>query len=93
MKTLKEKCTSLFERISEEAGAAPLIELHGSGEVLISGCRGIIDYDSTSITVETPCGLMTLKGKGLTVSVFRGDIMSVEGKVSLLCFVEAENAD
>lgn len=93
MKSLREKCSNLIEKISEEAGTAPLIELHGSGEVLISGCRGIIDYNSSAITVETPCGQMTLRGKGLTVSVFRGDIMSIEGKVSLLCFGEAENAD
>ncbi len=91
MKKLYEKCSEAIQKLTVEAGSAPLIELHGSGELLISGCRGILDYDPCLIKVETSCGVMTVKGKGLRVSVYRSDMLSVEGSVSMLCMGDGED--
>lgn len=83
---IREKRENLLYQLSEAAGMAPLIEIHGSGEMLLSDCRAITDYSCEKIVVNTLMGAVSICGKRLTMSVFRGDMLSIEGTIHMICF-------
>ena len=83
---LKEQKERLVSHLTEAVGMAPLIEIHGTGELLLSGCLGITDYDRERIIVDTVRGKISICGKSLGMSVFRGDMLSREGKIHMICF-------
>ena len=86
MGKLREQKEKLMAQFSEAVGTAPLVEVHGTGELLLSGCLGITDYSPEKVVVSTLGGNFTICGKRLVMSVFRGDILSVEGKIEMICF-------
>lgn len=83
---LREQREKLVSHFADTVGMAPLIEIHGSGELLLSGCLGICDYSREKIVVDTMMGKVSMCGSGLTMSVFRGDMLSIEGKLHMICF-------
>lgn len=71
-------------QLQDKTGATSFLELCGTSELLISGCIGIKEYTADEITVDTLRGVIKISGQGLHLSVYRGDIMSVEGTVSVI---------
>ena len=71
-------------QLRDTSGATSFLELCGTSELLISGCIGIKEYSAEEITVDTLRGIIKISGQGLHLSVYRGDIMSVEGTVGII---------
>ena len=72
--------------ISEKLPETAIIEIHGSNELIMSGCKNIREYTEELISISTDSGLFQIIGEKLSISVFRGDIFSVEGKINMLKF-------
>lgn len=68
-------------RLAAATGHCSMIELHGDSELLLFGCQGIIDYDCETILINTLSGQVEISGHRLCLSVFRGDILQVEGHI------------
>lgn len=74
---------SLTKRIRENfASGMSFIEIHGSRELILSGCKRIIDYNTEKISCDTLSGHLTVEGKCLQVDIFSGDILTVCGIIS-----------
>ncbi|MDD6094626.1 MAG: YabP/YqfC family sporulation protein [Clostridia bacterium] len=80
--------TEIFRKfrtqLDNKTGSTSFLELIGNGELLISGCLGICDYTAEEIKVDTLLGRIVICGAGLKLAVYRGDIMSIEGSVSVI---------
>ena len=85
-----ERLKNLREKLMEKSGNASMLEVYGIGELLISGCRTLVDFDDRSVTVDTVNGKVTVYGKGLCVCAFRADLLSVSGSLSRIDFGEGE---
>lgn len=83
---MREKKEKLMSKLTDAVGMAPLIEIHGTGELLLSGCRSITDYSDDRIIVDTLMGAVSILGRRLEMSVFRGDILSIEGVIHMISF-------
>ena len=77
---------AFLSRLETAVGHCSMIEIHGDSELLLSGCRGIVDYDNTKIVVNTISGQVVIYGFRLCLSVFRGDILSIEGHITEIKF-------
>lgn len=88
MKTKKnnQESSQLLSKLGTAVGHCSMIEVHGDRELLLSGCRGIVDYDSTKIILNTLSGQVFVCGTHLCLSVFRGDILSIEGHITEIKF-------
>ena len=79
-----EKLKNLKDRAATALGVSSFIEISGNSEILLSGCTAINDYSAEEIKVSTLRGAVSICGKDLKLSVYRGDIMSIEGTVTLI---------
>ena len=84
-KNHREKPQTL-SKLETAVGHCSMIEVHGDSELLLSGCRGIVDYDPTQIAVNTLSGPVLICGFRLCLSVFRGDILRIEGHITEIKF-------
>ncbi len=77
----REKASALEKCSGEFAGRMSIIEIHSDYELILSGCRGIVDYTCESVVADTVSGRISVKGKCLCLDVFRGDILCVSGRI------------
>lgn len=73
----------LINRLEENfACGMSFIEIHGNSDLILSGCKKIIDYNSEQIICDTLSGRISIEGKCLVLDVFRGDMLTVCGSIS-----------
>ena len=75
-----------FSRISDEIiGSMTLIEIQSDRELVISGCRGVMEYDCQRLVLDTISGIVKICGCNLCLSVFQGDVLIICGKIKSVC--------
>ena len=83
---MRERFQRLREKINERVGTCSTLEVYGRGEVMVTGCVALCDFDSKSVFVETVNGLVSVFGQGLEVCAFRADLLCVRGKIEKVEF-------
>ncbi len=58
------------------------IEINSGKEVLIEGCRGILDYSDSRIQVSTGRQAVTVVGSDLTVRNMFTQVIVISGRIS-----------
>ncbi len=77
-----KKIRDLFQRFTADVfGNMSFVEIHGLGEIIISGCLKIIDYSNSAIVCETISGTYSIDGEDLLVDIFREDVLCVKGLI------------
>ncbi len=85
-KTEELKPKNVISRYAMElTGIMSLIEIHSNHELILSGCKGIIDYDQTIVIAESISGTVRITGRCLKLDVFQGDILTVSGIIQSVC--------
>ena len=75
-----------FTRMQAMCVNSPMIEIYGDNELLMTGCKGIVDYGTDRVVADTALGILSIAGKRLELSVFRGDVLSVCGTIESITF-------
>lgn len=75
-----------LSKLETAVGHCSVIEVHGDRELLLSGCKGIVNYDNARIVVNTLSGQIVVCGFCLCLPVFRGDILRIEGHITEIKF-------
>lgn len=65
---------------------APTIELRGRCQLLICGCKEMLEYSRERVRVNTGCGVVSVDGRRLIVSSFCGRRVSVKGEIDSVSF-------
>ena len=79
----KEKITELEKNL---LGRYSLITLVGNSELMVEGMRGILDYNSESLRVNTISGVLLIMGAGLEITSLTAEEISIKGKITSLEF-------
>lgn len=80
---IMKRLSSLAKRLKQNfASGMCFIEIHGNHELVLSGCKRIIDYNTDKLSCYTLSGYLTVEGKSLQVDIFSGDILTVCGIIS-----------
>lgn len=86
MKNKREVSSSFISKLTEDvSGNMTFIELHSNKELTVSGCKGVMEYDSSALVIDTISGVVRVCGKGLFLSCFQGDTLIVYGKILSVC--------
>lgn len=59
----------------------PKMEITGNKEILIENFRGILDYDSNSIKINTRIGIIKIDGDELIISSVTDESVCIKGKI------------
>lgn len=76
-----ERLKSLRKRIADTAGCSMSLEVYGCRELLITGCLCLVDFSKESVIASTVDGTVKIFGKDMSVCAFRGDLLSVSGRI------------
>lgn len=86
-KTVVQKVARALELPGDIAAGMAHIEMSGNREIVIDGCKNILEYDENVIKINA--GKMTVRfcGRGLTLRNLSQDSAVIEGFVSSIEFL------
>lgn len=84
--SLKEKMSELFELPKDVVLNVPKLTMVGNGDLLIENFKGIIEYDSDRIRINTNCGIIKITGTGLGIREITSEDLMVNGNITCLEF-------
>ncbi len=62
------------------------IELYGNREAVVDGCRGVLEYDETTIKLNMGKSRITFSGSGMLIRAYDKDHAEIEGSFSSVEF-------
>lgn len=74
-------------QLSQIVANEPKIEISGNREVIIDGCKGVVEYGEDSIKLNLGEVVLTLAGNGLVINSFDSSIAVITGQISDISFV------
>lgn len=86
-RNLKEKFTEMLALPKEIVLDLPKITMLGNGQIVIENYKGIIEYDSEKIRINTAMGLIKIFGQNLEINTVTNEEILITGKVSNVEFL------
>lgn len=64
----------------------PKIEMTGNREIIIDGCKGVVEYSENLIKLNLGETVLALSGDGLVINSFDNSIVVITGQISDISF-------
>ena len=89
-KGLREKAAELLGMPTDALGVTDgfMAELRGKNGITVKGCRRILTYSETRITLDTRDGAVTVLGSSLACYAYFHGAVGIEGRVYGVFFTE-----
>mgnify|MGYP000356458846 CR=1 FL=1 len=87
-RNLKEKVTEILELPKEVVLNIPKLTMLGAGDLIIENYKGIIEYDSSRIRVNTGIGIIRILGERLVIREITSEDIMVSGEIASLEFLK-----
>ena len=65
----------------------PKIEMSGNREIIIDGCKGVVEYGENLIKLNLGENVLTLSGSELVINSFDSGIAVINGQIGDISFV------
>lgn len=85
---LKERMTELLELPKEVVLDIPKLTMLGNKNLIIENYKGIVEYDSERIRVNTGIGIIKLTGAGLVIKEITSEDIMVDGMIETMEFLK-----
>lgn len=72
--------------LSEMITSEPRIEMTGNREIIIDGCKGVIEYTENNIRICLGESVMSISGDNLIIQSFDNDVVIITGQISDIDF-------
>lgn len=86
-KTIKEKFSELLELPKELVLDIPKITIVGKGDMMIENYKGVIEYGSGRIRINTGIGIVKISGAGLIIREITSEDIIISGCIYSLEYV------
>ncbi len=88
-KGVKEKFVEILELPKELVMDRPKLTMIGNCDIMIENYKGIVEYDSERLRINTGAGIVKLTGTGLYIKEITSEDIIVSGTIHSLEFVNA----
>ena len=82
----REKQRGKNKFLSEMFIDEPKIEMLGNREIIVDGCKGVVEYDEINIRLSLGECVLSLSGKDLIIKSFDNDIAVICGQICEISF-------
>ncbi len=82
----KEKNSIKSKLLSEMLADEPKIEMLGNREIIIDGCRGVVEYTENLIKLSLGENVLSILGDNLLIKSFDSSIGVISGQISEISF-------
>ena len=72
--------------LSEMITSEPRIEMTGNREIIIDGCKGVIEYTENNVRISLGESIMSISGDSLIIQSFDNDVVIITGQISDIDF-------
>lgn len=83
----REKVAELLELPKEVVMNIPKLTIVGKGNLFIENYKGIIEYDTGRIRVNTALGIISISGEHMTIKEITSEDIMVDGEIESLEFI------
>ena len=83
----REKQRGKNKFLSEMFIDEPKIEMLGNREIIIDGCKGVVEYDETLIKLSLGDNVLSLSGDNLIIKSFDSSVAVISGQICDISFV------
>lgn len=83
----EEKNSASMNPLASLLQDMPLFELHGNREVQIEGCKGVLEYDSCIIRINTGTMVVSFTGRNLNLKCLSPSSLIIDGFITNIEFV------
>jgi len=80
-KKIRTKLTDMLELPKEVILNLPLISIIGSEEISIENYKGIVEYTSERIRINTSCGVLKIEGRNMILKQITSENMLIKGNI------------
>jgi len=77
-----KKLAGMLDLPREVTMNLPLITVTGSEQVSVENFKGVIEYTTERVRINTPCGVLKIVGRGLTLKQVTSENILITGGVS-----------
>lgn len=84
---IKEKMSEILELPKEVVLNLPKLTMIGNANLIIENYKGIMEYDSSRIRVNTGKGVIRITGSRLTIKEITSEDIMVDGEIAALEFM------
>jgi len=85
---LKRKISDALDLPQDIVLNVPRVIITGKIAVFIENHKGIVEYNSQLVKINTPVGIVCIKGEDLLIKTIIADEITVEGKIAAIEFDE-----
>ncbi|HHW01545.1 MAG TPA: sporulation protein YqfC [Thermoanaerobacterales bacterium] len=85
---IKKRISDALELPGDIVLNLPRVIVTGNISVFVENHKGIVEYDSDRIRINTAAGTVIVKGEGLLIKSLVADEVTIEGRLKLIEFEE-----
>ncbi len=87
-KSVRQNISDIRNILPAELTHIPTLQIIGSRELTLDGCKGIAEYSDYAVMIKTACGLISVSGQKLNIKYLSVNSVVIEGKISGIEFIE-----
>ncbi len=76
---MKDALGSIFEVPVSAAGGKSKIEIHSNRQIVLEGCKGVVDYSPDNVILSCAKGTITLLGNDFEIDSYLDDTIVIHG--------------
>ncbi len=82
----REKQSIKSKLLSDIIVNEPKIELLGNREIVVEGCKGVVEYDENTIRLSLGESVLAICGDDLLIKSFDSDVAVISGNICGISF-------
>lgn len=82
----REKNQIKNKLLSEMFADEPKIEMLGNREIIIDGCKGVVEYSENNIKLSLGESVLSLSGDSLVIKSFDNSVVVISGQICEISF-------
>lgn len=63
------------------------MEISGNSEIVLEGCRGVLEYNDSTVKVNTGAFVLSIMGRGIVIKCYNEASMVIQGYITTVEFI------
>ncbi len=81
-KSFRDKMAEILDMPKDFIGDSPMVSMVGDREVMVEGCKGIIEYTTNTIRLNTTKYMIKISGVDMELKAVASEYIHVYGKIA-----------
>lgn len=63
------------------------MDISGNSEIVLEGCRGVLEYNDSTVKVNTGAFVLSIMGRGIVIKCYTEASMVIQGYITMIEFI------